>query len=111
MRPFKDQPIAKKAITLSVVPTICALVVAIVASLASTFFQARDNLMQDLDAQAGILADNAGAALAFRDRSAAENTLLVLRAKTNVDAACLYDSDGALFASYGKSQDSCSAEK
>src|SRR4051812_38845903 len=109
MRQFKDQPIARKVIALSLVPTICALVVAIVASLVSTFFQARDNLLKDLAVQAEIVADNAAAAVAFRDLQAAEDTLQALRSKPNVDAVCLYDANRALFASYGNGQARCSA--
>ena len=37
MRPFRDLPIARKTLTLGLVPTVFALLVAILASLITTF--------------------------------------------------------------------------
>jgi uncharacterized protein involved in cysteine biosynthesis len=41
MRPFRDLPIARKTLMLGLVPAILALVVAILASLLSTYMTAR----------------------------------------------------------------------
>ena len=65
MRPFRDQSIARKTLTLGLVPTVVALVVAIVASLVSTYLTARRNQRADVESQAHVVADNVAAGLAF----------------------------------------------
>ena len=49
---------------------------------------------------AAILAENSTAALAFDNSQDAEDVLAALSAQSNVVAACLYATDGTLFASY-----------
>ena len=63
MRPFRDLPIARKALTLGLVPTVSALLVASVASLTSTYFTARRNQIVDVESQATVVADNIAAGL------------------------------------------------
>ncbi len=52
MRPFRDLPIARKTLTLGLVPTVFALLVAILASLVTTFVMARRNQHIDVESQA-----------------------------------------------------------
>ncbi len=80
MKPFKDQPIARKVLVLGVVPTVVAIIVAIVASTLATYHQTRTNLVRDVDAESSLLADNLSAVLAFNDRKAANDTLGAYRA-------------------------------
>ena len=68
MRPFRDLPIARKTLTLGLVPAILALIVAILASLLSTYMTARRIQEADVESQATVVADNTGAGLAFGDR-------------------------------------------
>ena len=68
MRPFRDFPIARKTLTLGLVPAVFALLVAIVASLLSTYMTARRNQHADVESQATVVADNTGAGLAFGDK-------------------------------------------
>jgi PAS domain S-box-containing protein len=60
----------------------------------------RESGMRDLATQAEILARASAAALSFDDRAAAAGYLSYLKAKPAVSAAAIYDSKGALFASY-----------
>ena len=54
MRSFKDLPIARKTLTLGVVPAIFALMVVILASLLSTYMTARRNANADIESQATV---------------------------------------------------------
>ena len=69
MRPFRDLPIARKTLILGLVPAIFALLVAILASLLSTYMMARRNQHVDVESQATVVADNTGAGLAFGDQT------------------------------------------
>ncbi|MEO7988968.1 MAG: PAS domain S-box protein [Chryseolinea sp.] len=60
----------------------------------------RQERMRELVAIGKIVATNSTAALAFDDRAAARETLNALQAETRITAACLYDRDGKLFASF-----------
>ena len=61
--------------------------------------QLRENLHQELDTLARMLAANNVAALAFHDRAAAEESMRLLEANSHVDAAVLFDQKGLPFAS------------
>lgn len=67
MRPFRDQSIERKVLTLALVPTVLALVMAIVTSLLSTYFTARRN--QNADVAALDVVRTAAAAKAWRSAS------------------------------------------
>ncbi|MCZ7646034.1 MAG: ATP-binding protein [Planctomycetota bacterium] len=60
----------------------------------------REAMERDLAAIGQVLAANSTAALSFEDPQAGEETLRALAAKAAVEAACLYDADGRLFATY-----------
>jgi signal transduction histidine kinase/ActR/RegA family two-component response regulator len=106
-RGFRDQPIARKALILGVVPTICALVLASAASFGATYLTARREAFQDLTSQASIVAEHVGAALAFNDRKTAADTVRALRAKDNIESVCIYDATGAIFAAFGRTGSGC----
>lgn len=107
MTPFKDLPLAKKALTLGVVPTICALFLASIAFIVAAFNVARDNIIRDAEAIAAIVADNVSAAIAFNDRRTASELLNALKAKPEIDLACVFDGDGRLFAAYMAASRAC----
>ena len=77
----------------------CGLVLAMLGGL--LFFhhlsQMRSRLKESSNSIARILADNAGAVLAFRDEMAAGDILSSLRYDPLVVSAALYDLDGARF--------------
>ena len=107
MRPFKDLPIARKTLTLGLVPAIFALVVVIVASLLSTYMLARRNQHADVESQATVVADNTGAGLAFGDKQVVDEIVHALRVRPNIDSVCVYDKAGALFSRFERESFSC----
>jgi len=62
--------------------------------------QTRQQQADDLGVLAQVLAIDASSALTFDDTKRATRSMEVLRGKNNVLAACLYDEDGAIFATY-----------
>src|SRR6478735_12523875 len=105
---FQDQPIARKALTLGLVPAVCALILVVVALGTAAFYSLRSNLEQDGTSLVAIVADNMSAALLFDDPATASQLLHALRANGNVDRACVFDAAGRLFASYAATQ-ACAA--
>ena len=99
MTRFRDQPIRRKLLVLTLASSATALVLAASGFLAWDVAQFRTELRQDLDAQAAIVADNSAAPLTFNDTAAAGETLAVMRLRPRVTMACLYDTN-RLFATY-----------
>src|SRR2546423_11888975 len=60
----------------------------------------RNAMTSELSALADTLGANSAAAIAFNDRKSAQDMLGALRAEHHVIAACLYDSQGGIFAEY-----------
>ena len=98
MKSLRDMPIRRK-VTL-VILTTCSvgLLLACLFLAAYQIFHLRRTLVRDTTVLADVLAKNTQAALTFEDESSAEQTLRALEAEPNVAAACLYSSDGKLFA-------------
>jgi signal transduction histidine kinase/ActR/RegA family two-component response regulator len=110
MTHFRDLPIRRKLLLLTLASSATALALASGGFLAWDITQFRSDLVQDIDAQAAIVADNSAAPLAFRDVRAATETLALMRLRPRVTAACLYDAQGQPFASYLRtSQERCPA--
>src|ERR1044072_3001516 len=107
MRPFRDQPIARKTLTLGLVPAIFALLVAILASLLSTYMTARRIQHADVESQAMVVAANAGAGLTFGDKTVVDEIVQALRVRPNIDSVCVYDKAGALFTRFERDNFKC----
>jgi signal transduction histidine kinase len=105
---YRDQPIARKALTLGIVPTACALSIVAVAFGVAMFLSLRTNLTRDSDALVAIVADNISAAVGFNDPATATELLRGLRAKDSIDKVCVYDAAGRLFAAYALPGQTCS---
>jgi signal transduction histidine kinase len=60
----------------------------------------RHTMVQDLSAHAEILADNCKAAITFHDPADARGVLRTIDVKPSIAVACVYTSDGRLFAAY-----------
>src|SRR3984893_9401935 len=58
---------------------------------------------QDLNATAKMIGSNSAAALSFHDTRLAREVMNALQAKQHVVNACIYDSDGTVFAKYSRS--------
>jgi PAS domain S-box-containing protein len=64
------------------------------------FITARETARRQLSTLARIVAMNSTAALAFQSKEDATETLNSLRAEKHIQAACLFDTSGHLFAKY-----------
>src|ERR1051325_11409510 len=99
---LRNAPIKQKLLLITVGTTAVALLLAgagIVGVDAALF---RDALQRDLTALARIVGDNSTAALDFNDPNVARENLSALRARPNMVAACLFRTDGMLFARYSR---------
>lgn len=65
----------------------------------TTFLQAKTN---DLIASADMIGSNSTAALIFHDSKSGQEILSALKARPHVIHACIYDSDGKVFAKYSR---------
>ena len=97
---FRDLPIRRKLLVLTLVSSAPALLLASSGFLAWDILQLRTDIRQDIATQTAVLADNSAAPLTFQDRQAATETLAVMRLRSRVAAACLYAANGTPFASY-----------
>ncbi|HZM33884.1 MAG TPA: CHASE sensor domain-containing protein, partial [Burkholderiales bacterium] len=91
-----------KTIAVVIATTLVAL---LVNSGALLYYEARaleDDHVADMRTQADVLARASAPALTFKDRKAAAQDLLVLKAHPDIEAAALYGADGELFASYAR---------
>ena len=104
MRRFSDLSIRRKLSVLLLLSSGIGLVVAATALISYAFSTNRAAAERDLQTLAQVLADNSTAAVAFQDREAARDVLVGLRAKPEVEYACVYAGDAApaLFATYGR---------
>ena len=55
---------------------------------------ARRNQHADVESEATVVADNAGAGLALGDKQVVDEIVRALRVRPNIDMACVYNKDG-----------------
>lgn len=102
MNLFRAQSISAKLTWLNLLVTGTALLLACLSFLAYDFFSYRQNLIQNLFAEAQIAGSNSISALMFDDPQAAEATLTGLRSSPDVVSAAIVAEDGHVFARYGR---------
>ena len=100
MMALRDMSIRQKLMLLMMLTSSAALLLACLAFVTYELVTMRQQMARELSALAGIIADNSTAALSFKDRKAAEETLSTLAAKEQIVAAALFDTRGAMFARY-----------
>ena len=110
--PLARLPIRAKLVAMIMMTSATVLVLASTGYLAWDYYRLRSDLSSELQAQAQLVLDNSGAALAFQDHRAATETLSTLAAVPRLRGACLYDDRGALFAAWRRNGagDPCSAQ-
>src|SRR3984893_17310877 len=103
MRWYQDLSIPIKLRAIVMITCGVALVVAAVLFTLydrATFLREKT---QDLIASAKMIGSNSAAAVRFHDTRLAREVLNALQAKQHVVNACIYDSDGTVFAKYSRS--------
>ncbi|HVQ25144.1 MAG TPA: CHASE sensor domain-containing protein, partial [Planctomycetota bacterium] len=103
MLSFRDTPIRRKLIAISLLSSAVALLLACAGFVAYELSAYRQATLSQLTSVAGVIAANSSSALSFDDPPAAEHTLSALRDERMVVAACIYGPDAALFAAYYES--------
>ncbi|HKV81913.1 MAG TPA: ATP-binding protein [Candidatus Sulfotelmatobacter sp.] len=97
---LQNLSIKRKLMLITMLTSSVALVLSSVSFLIYDLISFRRQLSQDLMTQAAIIGFNSGAAMAFKDESAATATLSALKAKDDIVAAALYSPEGKVFAHY-----------
>lgn len=87
-----------------------ALLVASVLMILFQFMSLRRALLEDMNVQARIVAENSSAALLFNDSKASSETLAVLENSPVIEAAGLFTAQGSLLAAYRRDGVSMIAE-
>ena len=107
IRPFRDHPIARKTLTLGLVPAIFALLVAILASLLSTYMTARSNQHADVDRRRR--SSPTTPAPGSRSETSRLSTRSCRRCdvRPNIDMVCVYDETGASFSRFQRATFIC----
>jgi uncharacterized membrane protein affecting hemolysin expression len=105
MARFRDLSIRSKLMTGFMLTSLAALLMTVGALTWYDRATFRDEVLRDLDTLAGILGENASSSVAFNDHQQAEATLAALRAQPQITGAAIYDSKGALFATYVRAKD------
>src|SRR5262249_3145749 len=99
---FRDLPIRRKLRILFILTTVIALLLAGVGIVGADSFMFYTYLRRDLATFVRVIGDNSTAALAFEDSKAAAETLNALRSRSHVEIACLYQTSGAVLATYSR---------
>src|ERR1019366_3837101 len=102
MRVLRDLPIRRKLLVIVMFTTTVALLLSGIGILFIDSILFRGYLDRDLSALGQIIADNSTAALAFQDPGSAAETLGALKVRNHLIAACIYQPDGTIFASYSR---------
>jgi signal transduction histidine kinase/ActR/RegA family two-component response regulator len=100
MNRFRNLPIRQK-FTVIVLLT-CSILMVLSAGffIADKFYSFRHSMVSNITALAEVIGQNCTAALTFQDNRTAEEILLALSAEPNVEAACIFQPDGTIFAAY-----------
>src|SRR5688572_4387383 len=109
---FARLPIHRKLVAMALVVTAAALVLAMVGLAVLDLLRYRTDALDDTSALAEVIAENTAAAVIFDDPGAARTNLATVRVRPTVQRACLYLSNGDLFAGFERSPAfTCPADK
>jgi diguanylate cyclase (GGDEF)-like protein len=103
---FRDIPIKRKLVLISMVSTGAALLLVTVLLVINEYYSSRRALLDDVRVQAAMIAENSSAALAFRDRTGAREILGALSASPGIEQAAIYLADGNTLAVYQRKDQS-----
>ena len=105
MKSFRDLPIQRKMLLMTLVIVGTILLVAIAALFTFQILNFRSNFQSEAETLAVIIANNSTAALAFKDASGGAEVLNSLKAVPTAVSASLVTTNGALLARFGKAED------
>ncbi len=99
-RLLRQLPIRRKLVLISMVTSGIALVLTCGAFIAYEQHAFRRDLKRALGISAEIIGYNSASSLAFQDAESARHTLGAFAAQPGILRACIYDPEGAVFATY-----------
>ena len=102
MKTFSNLSIKRKLIVLAMFSSGMALLVACTMFLIFDVILCREEMIKSLRMHAAIVGQNSTAALSFNEENDARQTLTSLRADKHVVDACIFRTDGKVFATYGR---------
>lgn len=105
MKRFRNLSISRKLILAFLLASILPLLIAVALVLAYELAGQRARIISNLITQAEMIAVSTRATLEFEDPKSAQETLATLATRPEIHSACLYTSDGAVFATYIRGDD------
>ncbi len=100
MKRFADIPIAKKLVSIMLMTTVAALLLASVMQAVTEGMGYRENIGHNLATMAGVIGTNSAAAITFEDRQLAKQVLASLKAEPSIISGHIFDINGNLMAAY-----------
>jgi signal transduction histidine kinase/ActR/RegA family two-component response regulator len=100
MTRFRDLPIRRKLLLLTLAPTVAALLLASAGFLTWDIVAQRREIGNDVIAEAQVLPESLAASITFDRPEEVERTLALLKIRPRVKFACAYALDGTLVESY-----------
>src|SRR3989442_806727 len=100
MRFLRDVSLTRKLMVIIKLTSSVALLLACVAFVTYERVEFRQDMVDDLTVKANLFAEQSTAALSFKDPKAATEILHKLAAQKHIVSACIYRSDGNVFAKY-----------
>jgi signal transduction histidine kinase/CheY-like chemotaxis protein len=97
---FRDLPIRRKLLLLTLTSSLTAGVLAMGGFLAWEAVRTLAGIRSDAETQAGLVGDTTIAALSFNDPEVAIQNLAALKQRPRIVRACVYTAAGAFFADY-----------
>jgi signal transduction histidine kinase len=98
--PLRNVPIRQKLMLIALLTTGGTLLLAGLALIVFNVKRFKEEMRDDLTTLAQIVAQNSTAAIAFKDKTVATDTLNALSARKPIVAAAFYDEGGKLLAQY-----------
>jgi len=105
MQSFRKASLKTKQTLIVMLASGVALLLACSAFAIYEVLTFRSAMAQDLSTLAEMIANNTSAALDFADPKTAKETLSALRAQPHIEAACIYNAKGEVFAAYDRTDD------
>ncbi|MDB6017900.1 MAG: Integral rane sensor signal transduction histidine kinase [Pedosphaera sp.] len=105
MKPFRDLPIQRKMLVMTLLICGAVLCVAISALFLFQVLNFRSNFQRDTATLAVIMANQSTAAMSYKDEQTANEVVGSLKAKPTVLAASLVLPDGTALAHFGQAED------
>jgi signal transduction histidine kinase/DNA-binding response OmpR family regulator len=97
---FRDMSIKRKLTLLAMITSGVGLLAACIMFMVIDVMVCRADMVRNLKIYAGMVGSNSTAALTFNDVNDARQTLLSLRTNPHVVDACVFGTDGKVFATY-----------